>query len=91
MYRSCSTSQTYYASNHRFSGHEHLQVLAVEAQAAVADDEGRGGRPAPAPDELFEAGARWIINHPDQIFDIVHRKLRLPVNLPNNAEDPSRI
>lgn len=44
-----------------------------------------------APDELFEAGARWIINHPDQIFDIVHRKLRLPVNLPNNAEDPSRI
>jgi phosphoglycolate phosphatase len=38
------------------------------------------------PDELLQAGARWIIDRAEQIFDIVHRKLRLPINPPPNLE-----
>ncbi len=32
-------------------------------------------------DELSQAGARWIIDQPEQIFDIVHRRLRSPTAL----------
>ena len=30
--------------------------------------------------ELLDAGARWIVDRAEQIYDIVHRKLRIPMN-----------